>query len=239
MSPVPSKVAPNRLLAALPARDRKVLLAAAEPIDIEFGQVLCEPGAAYRYLYFPLTGFVSLVTTVAGHRPLEMGLIGSEGMLGATVALGVTAVPLRGIVQGSGTALRFGIRQFQTLITEHPALHRILDRYVYVLMAQLARTAACTRFHDVDRRLARWLLMTHDRAHADHFQLTHQFLADMLGVRRSGVTLAAGRMQASGLISYSRGDIRILYRTGLEAVSCTCYAEALDDYSAVMPANQG
>jgi len=209
-------------------------MACAELINIEFGQVLCEPDTPYKFLYFPLTGFISLVATVTGHRPLEMGLIGDEGMLGATVVLGVPHVPLRGLVQGSGSALRISVRQFQSLIADSPALHRTLDRYVYVLMAQLAQTAACTRFHDVDQRLARWLLLTHDRAHANNFQLTHQFLADMLGVRRSSITSSAGRMQTSGLITYSRGDITILNRDGLEAASCTCYADVVDDYADVL-----
>lgn len=224
----------NRLIARLPVRERRALLDISETVGLEFGQILCQPDTPFRHVHFPLTGFVSLVAEVLDHPPLEMGLIGNEGLLGATVVLGVSAVPLRGIVQGAGTALRIDVRQFRSLLESSPALRRSLNRYLYVLMAQLSQTAVCTRFHELGPRLARWLLMSHDRAHADHFHLTHQFLADMLGVRRSGVTTAAGVMQAQGLISYTRGEIRVLDRPGLEASSCECYAEVIADYAEQM-----
>lgn len=137
-------------------------------------------------------------------------------------------------MQGSGQTLRIAIAPFRTLLVAHPALLGMLQRYVYVTLAQLAQTAACMCFHDVSHRLARWLLMTHDRAGGDSFQLTHQFLADMLGVRRSGVTTAAGQMQDEGLISYVRGDIQVLDRHGLERASCACYADVQAGYDTVM-----
>lgn len=221
----------NRLITGLPARERNRLLQAATPVDLAFGDVLCEPDATFRHVYFPLTGFISLVAPMSGHQPLEMGLIGNEGMLGATLVLGVKTVPLRAIVQGAGTALRLPTDRFHRQLRDSPALLRRLHRYLYVLMAQLSQTAACTRFHDVGARLARWLLMSHDRAHADHFHLTHRFLADMLGVRRSGVTIAAGALQRRSLISYSRGEITILDRAGLEKASCECYRAVIADYS--------
>ncbi|MDP3857824.1 MAG: Crp/Fnr family transcriptional regulator [Stagnimonas sp.] len=220
----------NRLIDALPRSERGPIMARCEPVELAFGAVLCEPDEPFRHVYFPLTGFISLVVSVAGHRPLEMGLIGSEGMLGVTMVLGVGSAPLRAVVQGAGSALRMTAAQFRQAASVSPILLRGLNRYLYVLMAQLAQTTACTRFHEVEARLARWLLMTHDRAHADHFHLTHQFLADMLGVRRSGVTVAAGALQARNLIGYARGEIRILDRSGLEAVSCECYAAVVDDY---------
>jgi len=226
--------ATNRLLSALPRMERRQVLDRCETVDLTFGTMLCEADEAFREVYFPLNSFISLVATVTDHQPLEMGLIGSEGVLGATLILGVNEAPLKAIVQGPGLALRMSVAQFQKVRRETPALNRSLNRYLYVLMAQLSQTAACTRFHEVDARLARWLLMTHDRAHADHFHLTHQFLADMLGVRRSGITVAAGVLQRRGLIDYARGEIQILDRQGLESASCECYEAVVDDYARVM-----
>jgi CRP-like cAMP-binding protein len=220
----------NRLIANLPRRDRERLLGLCEPAELEFGAILCEPDKPIRHVYFPRTGFISLVALAAGHQPLEMSLIGDEGMLGVTLVLGVKTVPLRAVVQGPGTAWRMTAAQFQREILASPALVRTLHRYVYVIMAQLAQTTVCTRFHEIEPRLVRWLLMTHDRAQADHFHLTHQFLADMLGVQRSAVTIAAGALQRRKLIHYSRGEISILSRDGLEAASCECYAAVIKDY---------
>jgi CRP-like cAMP-binding protein len=163
-----------------------------------------------------------------------MGLIGDEGMLGATLALGVGASAQRGVVQGTGTALRMPAAQFRRDLSNHPRLARTLNRYVYVLVAQLSQNAACNRFHPVEARLARWLLMTHDRAHADEFRLTHQFLADMLGVRRGAVTIASGALQERRLTRYSHGRINIVSRKGLEAAACECYASGRDDYARLL-----
>lgn len=228
MSPTPVIV--NRLLSALPAADRAFMMQACTPVDLEFDLLLCEPEQTLRHAYFPLSGFISLVATVADHPPLEMGMIGNEGMLGASLTLGVNVAPLQAVVQGAGSALRMSAAVLRRELNTRPALHAVLGRYLYVLMVQLSQSAACTRFHAVDQRLARWLLMTHDRAHADHFQLTHQFLADMLGVQRSAVTIAAGALQKKKLISYSRGSITVLSRKGLEASSCACYGIVQADY---------
>jgi hypothetical protein len=159
-----------------------------------------------------------------------MGLIGNEGMLGVTLVLGVATAPLRGVVQGEGDALRLSAVDLHAELRRSPSLTKTLNGYLYVLMAQLTQTAGCTRFHEINARLSRWLLMTHDRAHADHFHLTHQFLADMLGVQRSAVTIAAGGLQDRGLIHYTRGEITILDRPGLEGTSCECYAAVIKDY---------
>lgn len=229
--PVAKSKVVNRLIQGLPRSERDRFLAGCTPVDLVFGEVLCEPDEPFKHVYFPLTGFISLVATVRAHQPLEMGLIGNEGMLGATLVLGVNTVPLRGVVQGSGRALRMSAARFRRELQRTPSLLRALSRYLYVLMAQLSQTAACTRFHEVAARLARWLLMTHDRAHADHFHLTHKFLADMLGVRRSGVTIAAGDLQRRDLIRYTRGEINILDRRGLEAASCECYGAVINDYA--------
>ena len=221
----------NRLISGLPQRESNRILQRCETVNLAFGDILCEPDQPFRHIYFPLSGFISLVATVAGHQPLEIGLIGNEGMLGVSLVLGVNTAPLRAIVQGPGSALRMTAPQLRRELRENLALASTLNRYLYVLMAQLSQTAICTRFHEVGARLARWLLMTHDRAHADHFHLTHKYLADMLGVRRSAVTIAAGMLQKKKLIHYTRGQISILDRSGLEAASCECYEAVIKDYS--------
>jgi CRP-like cAMP-binding protein len=182
------------------------------------------------FVYFPLSAFISLVDTAGNHTPLEMGIIGNEGMLGASLILGTDEAPLRAIVQGKGTALRLTVAQLKRRVRASPALLGIMQRYLYVISAQLARSITCIHFHELEPRLARWLLLTHDRAHADHFHLTHEYLAGMLGVRRSGVTVAAGALQRRSLIRYTRGDISIVNRKGLEAASCECYQASLTAY---------
>jgi len=220
----------NRLIDGLSAETRKRILKLCAPVELAFGTVLCEANQPLRHVYFPLTGFISLVAIVNDHPPLEIGLIGNEGMLGATLALDVTSARLRGIVQGPGTALRMTAAQLRLLLRENRALRRTINRYLFVLLAQQSRSIACTRFHEIKSRLARWLLMTHDRAHADHFYLTHQYLADMLGVQRSAVTIAAGALQRNKVIRYVRGEIIVLDRRGLEAASCECYRAVIEDH---------
>ena len=225
----------NRLIEGLPRQERARILQRSQPVALGFGDVLCEPDEPFRHVYFPLTGFISMVAPVPGRQPLEIGLVGNEGMLGATLVLGIRTIPMRAVVQGSGTALRMTTLRFHRLLGDSPALLKRLNRYLYVLMAQLSQTATCSRFHDVESRLARWLLLSHDRAHADHFHLTHRFLAGMLGVRRSGVTIAASDLQRRGLISYRRGTIWVLDRKGLEAASCDCYEAVVEDYAQMFP----
>jgi len=220
----------NRLLGGLPRKTRNRLLEHCEPVDLDFGDILCERNQRFQHVYFPVTGIVSLVAMVRGHPPLEMGLIGNEGMLGVTLVLGVNSARLRAIVQGAGIALRMPAPQFRRELRDSPLLARTVNRYLYVLLTQLSQTAVCTRFHHIEARLVRWLLMMHDRAHADHFGLTHQFLAHMLGVQRSAVTIAAGALQSRNLIRYTRGEISILDRKGLEAAACECYEAVVDDY---------
>ena len=213
----------NRLLGELPRKDRQRTLERCESVALVIGATLCEMDQPLRHVYFPLTGFISLVTKVGGHKPLELGLIGNEGMLGVTVVLGIDRAPQRAVVQGAGTSLRMSKAHLVEVLGDSPHLGRLLNRYLFGWLVQLSQNTACNRFHEVEARLARWLLMTHDRAHADHFYLTHEFLADMLGVRRSAVTIAAGELRRRRLITYARGEIRILDRRGLEATSCECY----------------
>jgi len=227
-------LAENRLIALLPRRDRAALLAACEPVQMAFGTMLCEPGKPTRHAYFPNDCVISLVTAGASAPGLEVGMAGREGMLGAELALGVSAIPLRALVHGAGTAWRIAAAPFRRQITGSKALQLSLNRYVYVLMAQLATAAACTRFHNVQPRLARCLLMTHDRADSDSFHLTHEFLAHMLGVRRVGITGAASDLQRHGLIRYHRGNITVLDRAGLEAAACSCYQADRRAYDAMV-----
>lgn len=230
MSAESAKGTGNRLLDALTPTARVRMMERLEEVNLVFGDILCEAEEDFRHVYFPVEGFISLVAKVDNHDPLEMGLIGNEGLLGVTVVLGVSQAPLRGVVQGPGSALRMTAQDLRRELKRSPSLVRTLNLYLYVLSAQLSQTAACTRFHEIEQRLTRWLLMTHDRAHADHFHLTHQFLAGMLGVQRSAITIAAGALQGRGLIRYSRGEIRILNRKGLEGATCECYRAVTKDY---------
>ncbi len=213
----------NSLLAALPRKDYQRLLAGLEPVNLTFGEVLYEPGDTISHAYFPSDSLVSLLTLVDGHLALEVGLVGREGMLGIPLVLGTNVSSVRALVQGTGTALRMKAARFHKEFRHSLPLQRELYRYTNVLMAQVTQTAACNRFHVVEARLARWLLMTGDRLRSDQFLLTQEFLANMLGVRRVGVTKAASALQKRKLISYCRGHITILDRKGLEAASCTCY----------------
>lgn len=216
--------AQNHLLERLPRKDRQSLLAQCESVNLVLSDVLCESGTAFRHVYFPTEGFISLVAIVDGSSGVEVGMVGSEGMLGAQMALGVSTAPWHALVQGPGAAWRIPTAVFKRQLAAAPSLLQVMNRYLYVLMTQQANAAACLRFHLIGPRLARWLLMSQDRAHSSSFHLTHEFLAYVLGMRRVGITSAASALQRGGLITYHRGDLTVLDRSGLEQMACTCYA---------------
>ena len=218
----------NSLLAALPRRECLQLLAACEPVTLTFGEILYEPGETIRHVLFPGSALVSLLTLADGHLALEVGLIGRDGVVGIPLMLGQSVSAVRALVQGTGSAMRMASARFLKEARRSSSLRRELYRYTHSLMAQISQTAACNRFHVVEERLARWLLMTHDRVKSDRFHLTHEFLGHMLGVRRVGVTKAAQALQQRQLISYTRGDITVLDRAGLEAAACACYEVVRD-----------
>jgi CRP-like cAMP-binding protein len=226
--------AQNHLIERLPRKDRVQLLALCENVPLTLGRVICEPGQSARHVWFPVDGFISLVAPIDGKPALEVGMVGREGMLGVHVVLGVATIPLHALVQGSGSAWRIGTAAFRAQLARSAPLRRLLDRYLYVLMTQLAGSAACLRFHEIGPRLARWLLMSQDRAHTEQFQVTHEFLAYMLGVRRVGITAAAGALQRAGLIRYHRGELTVVDRKGLEASACDCYGDDQRSYARVL-----
>ncbi len=235
MPSAPKTAVPNnQLLAALPRKERLSFLSGCDTVELVYAKVMHESNQPIRHVYFPTQGMISVIAPVDGLASLEVGMVGNEGMLGASLVLGVGESPMHALVQGAGSALRMSAASFRRELAQCPALRRRLQRYVHVSMEQLAQTAACTRFHGVQARLARWLLMTADRAHADRFHVTHQFLAYMLGVRRVGVTQAAIALQESDLIRYSRGAVQILDRGGLKAVSCGCYQADLASYARLL-----
>jgi CRP-like cAMP-binding protein len=214
----------NSLLAALPAAEYRHLLAGLVSVTLKLGEVLHEPSAPIRYVYFPVGCVVCLMTAVAGHKAVEVGLVGYEGMVGMSLVLGTgaAACSVRAVVAASGAALRMEAARFQNGFLQCALLQQELYRYTYAMLVRTRQTIACNCFHLSDARLARWLLMASERAQSEQLFLTQTFLADMLGLRRGTVTEIAGQLWRSKLISYGRGWIRILDRQGLEAVSCKC-----------------
>lgn len=214
----------NRLLDTLPKNEYKRLLPKLKTVSLILGDVLYEPGAVIKYVYFPNDSIISLISELSETSWLEVGMVGNEGMAGLPVFMDVNFSSTRALVQGSGTAMRMSSAAVRMEANRLGSLHRLLHRYSHSLLTQVSQSSACNRFHLVEPRLARWLLMTRDRLGAEEFPLTQEFLSNMLGVRREGVSKAAAALQAGKLIHYSRGMITIVNRRGLEAKACQCYA---------------
>jgi CRP-like cAMP-binding protein len=219
-----SAVVRNRLLRAIPAEEYARLLPHLEPVALEPMQILAEIGASVTHAYFPETGIISLLSRLADGTLIENGTVGSEGMAGVSLALGVDWTPALIAGQVPGVARRIDAATFRGLLPELPALRALLGRYTLYLAAQISQSLACNSVHTVNERCARWLLMTHERVERDEFTLTHEILAQMLAVRRAGVTVAAGALQQAGFIRYARGKVTITDREGLERAACECYS---------------
>ena len=222
----------NLLLAALSPDDLALISSELEPITLTTHDILYEAGAEIEYIYFPTTGCVSMIHSIDGGS-VEVGTIGLEGFAGMPVLLRASSEPTRAVVQVDGFAYRITAEAFRDVVAESKHMERIFLRYTLALFNQVAQSVACNRLHSLEQRCARWLLITHDRVEGDHFKLTQEFLSYMLGVHRPAVTLAAGILQEAGFIRYSRGNITITDRDGLEGASCSCYRATRDDYAAL------
>jgi CRP-like cAMP-binding protein len=224
----------NNLINSLPRKIHNQILDKATIVNLQIGEIVWESGEFFKHIYFPLTGFISLIAAPIdnNNKSLEMNLIGNEGMLGSTILLGIKTAPMTAIVQGSGTFLEISVSEFQRILLNSSKLRRLCNRYLYVQIIQLTQNAVCIQFHSIESRLARWLLMTQDRAHSDNIRLTHVFLSYMLGVRRSSITNAASKLKHRNLIKYNRGKMTVINRKGLKSASCKCYEAQIKVYLA-------
>jgi CRP-like cAMP-binding protein len=213
----------NRILSALPAEETERLLPHMEQVELRLGDVISQPDEPLKYVYFPHRGAISVIAVLEDGSQVEVGVVGNEGMYGLPVVLGTDTSPLLAIVQLAGGATRMRADVLREEVSLCGRLQNLLLRYGQAFFIMTAQNVACNRRHCVDGRLARWLLMSQDRAKSDEMQLTHEFLSIMLGVRRAGISEAASKLQTNGLISYRRGRVHIVDRQGLEATSCECY----------------
>jgi CRP-like cAMP-binding protein len=227
----------NHLLASLPHESLERLQANLEPMTFALGEVVYESGAHMRHVYFPTTSHISLLYTMIDGSTAEMGLVGNEGVVGIALFMGGETTPNRAMVQGGGLAFRMKAKAMLDEFKRGEEFQHVLLRYTQALITQISQTAVCNRLHSVEQRLCRWLLMTHDRADSDQLQMTHEFISNMLGVRREGVTLAAHRLQDAKMISYVRGHINILDREQLLAHVCECYGVVKAEHQRLLGEN--
>ena len=213
----------NRILSSVPRDLQLRLLPRMEKVSLCAKQTLYDAQDSLSHAYFPLSAVISLVIALEGGEAVEVATVGNEGLAGTSLVLGAERGPLKAVCQVAGQALRIRADNFRRALDEHPEFVEIARRYTQRLFDQVAQTTACNQMHSVQQRICRWLLMTHDRVGAAEFHLTQEFLAQMLGVRRPSVTVAAGKLQKAGLIRYQRGRIHIADRAGLEAGACECY----------------
>ena len=221
----------NHLLAALPGSVYKRLIPHLEHVRLPFMEVLYESGEPLTHVYFPNDGLISLLVVMADETLREIGIIGNEGMFGTAVVLGMKTTPIRALIQMPGNAMRMKAQALRNELKRGGALQNVLQGYAHALFTQVSQSAACISSHALDKRLSRWLVMTHDHAPGDAFEMKHEFMAMMLGVTRSVVSRAAGNLQNKKMIRYTRGQVTILDRSRLETTACECYAVVKEDYA--------
>ena len=226
----------NRLLAALPAEVKLRLYPHLEPVPLVLGQVLYESGDALRHVYFPTDSIVSLLYVMESGASAEISVVGNEGLIGIALFMGGESTPSRAVVQSAGQAFRLQGQRLKDEFHRNGSMQVLLLRYTQALLTQMAQTAVCNRHHSVDQQLCRWLLLSLDRLSGSHLIMTQELIANMLGVRREGVTEAAGKLQKLGVIEYSRGQITVLDRPRLEQLCCECYAVVKKESDRLLPA---
>jgi CRP-like cAMP-binding protein len=225
----------NHLLESLPEAEWKRLEPVLEEVDLPLGMVLYESGSTLSHVYFPTTAIVSLLYVMENGSSAEIAVVGNEGIVGVALFMGGESTPSRAVVQSAGKGYRLGAARMKTEFNlAGPVLHLLL-RYTQALLTQMAQTAVCNRHHSLDQQLCRWLLLSLDRLHGNELVMTQELIANMLGVRREGVTEGALKLQRTGLIRYSRGHITVLDRSGLESRSCECYAVVKKEYDRLLP----
>ena len=224
----------NSLINSLPQKIQDSLLAKATLVELTLSQMICIPESVLEHLYFPVDGFISILQKIDDHPPLEIGMIGREGVLGAEALLGLEKNSFGAIIQGSGSAWKIGVQDFLDEVNNHLELKNIINAYLSIRIAQLGLSAACEHFHEIGPRLAKWLLMSEDRAQSPTFLMTHEFISLMLGVRRVGITTAAADFRRRGMIEYHRGEMKILDRASLNLEACSCYLPNKKIYSSLI-----
>ena len=225
----------NHLLAALPEADYQRILPHLEYIKMPLGKIISEAGGATHFVYFPTTAIVSLLNVLENGSTAEISIVGREGVVGVALFMGGASMLSRALVQSEGSAYRMRGDLLKQEFSRNPAMQHLFMRYIMALLAQMAQTAVCNRHHSIDQQLCRWLLMSMDRLSGNVLNMTQELIADMLGVRREGVTEAAGKLQDAGLISYSRGCLTVLDRPGLEARVCECYEVVKKEFTRLLP----
>ena len=224
----------NHLLAALPADEFARLKAELEPVSLSLGEVIYESGEQLKYIYFPTTAIISLLYIMENGSTAEIGMAGNDGLVGIALYMGGSTTPSRAVVQSAGSAFRLKSKALQSEFSLGGVFQNILLRYTQALMTQISQTAVCNRLHSVEEQLCRWLLINHDLLQTNKLIMTHDLIANMLGVRREGVSIAAGHLQKQGLIKYVRGTITMLDRKGLENTACECYKVVKDEYDRLL-----
>ena len=234
MNPRENEALGNRLLAALPPEDVERMLPQLHEVTFALGEVVYEFAGHLEYVFFPTSSIVSLLYTMENGTSAEMGLTGNDGVVGIALFMGGGTMPNRAVVQSAGKAVRMSAKALQDEFARGGKFQQLLLRYTQALITQISQTAVCNRLHSVEQQLCRWLLLSHDRIRSDELIMTQELIADMLGVRREGVTVAAGRLQDSGAISYARGHIKIVDRAKLEATVCECYRVVKDEFDRLL-----